>query len=67
MLRAESPQTRQTAGGTEQEAARCVWSQRYIDTPICRLRDADGDGTFEETLYYVTDAGHNVTAMVAEP
>ena len=54
-----------------------VWDIRYLDSPICRLRDAnddwdaDGDGEkdpgsdgLEETLYYLTDANHNVTALV---
>ena len=54
-----------------------VWDIRYLDSPICRFRDAnddwdaDGDGEkdpgsdgLEETLYYLTDANHNVTALV---
>jgi RHS repeat-associated protein len=43
------------------------WATRIdIDTPIARLRDIGADGTVDQTLYYVTDAQHNVTAMVAE-
>jgi len=34
-----------------------VWDQSYIDTPVVRFRDA-------ETLYYTTDANHNVTSLV---
>jgi len=54
-----------------------VWDIRYLDSPICRFRDAnddwdaDGDGEkdpgsdgLEETLYYLTDANQNVTAVV---
>jgi RHS repeat-associated protein len=43
-----------------------TWGLGYIDTPIARLRDIGADGTVDQTLYYVTDAQHNVTAMVAE-
>ncbi len=38
-----------------------------MDTPVLRWRDLDGDGDFDgsdETLYYTTDANHNVTALV---
>ena len=42
-----------------------VWDLSYVDTPILRLRDADGiGGGLEEMTYYVTDANHNVTALV---
>ena len=45
-----------------------VWSPRYVDTPIVRFRDMNGDGDFvdegDETLYYLTDANYNVTALV---
>jgi hypothetical protein len=54
-----------------------VWDAQYIDTPVCRMRDANGfatgggtnqdasgDGTLEETMYYLTDANHNVTALL---
>jgi len=48
--------------------AQYVWSPRYVDTPIVRFRDMNGDGDFDdtedETLYYLTDANHNVTALV---
>jgi len=46
-----------------------VWDIRYIDAPVLRWRDADGnsetgDGGLEETLYYCNDANMNVTALV---
>ncbi len=45
-----------------------VWSQRYIDAPVVRFHDANGDGDVADegdtTLYYTTDANHNVTALV---
>jgi len=43
-----------------------VWSARYIDAPVLRDRDADesADGTLEERLYYTTDGGANITALV---
>ena len=42
---------------------------RYIDTPILRWRDDDGDDTWcedGETLYYCTDAKMNATSVVGE-
>jgi len=60
--------------------AEYVWDPHYADAPAARFRDADGytddnqngvidpaeqgDGTREEALFYVTDANHNVTAVV---
>ena len=53
-----------------------VWSPRYIDAPVIRDRDSDGDGEagdgslgktnsgLDERLFYVTDANFNVTALV---
>ena len=43
-----------------------VWSARYIDAPVLRDRDADGQSGngLEERLYYTTDANMNVTALV---
>jgi RHS repeat-associated protein len=43
-----------------------VWSARYIDAPVVRDRDADGQSGngLEERLYYTTDANMNVTALV---
>ena len=41
-----------------------VWSPRYIDSPVVRFRDADNNDDFDETLYYSTDATHNVTALI---
>jgi RHS repeat-associated protein len=44
--------------------AQYVWSGRYVDAPVCRFRDTTGDGVSDETLYYLTDAQMNVTALV---
>ena len=33
-------------------------------TPILMRRDSDNTGTFDQTSYYLTDANHNVTALV---
>ncbi len=43
-----------------------IWSPRYIDAPVCRLRDtsATPDGVMDEKLFYTTDANMNVTALV---
>jgi RHS repeat-associated protein len=44
-----------------------LWDTRYIDTPICRWRDANvEDPDLEETVYYTTDANHNVTAVIQQ-
>jgi len=44
-----------------------VWSQRYIDAPVCRdeNKDADGDcmSGSDERLYYLTDANMNLTTL----
>jgi len=60
------------AAESEMTLARCqyIWSPRYIDSPILRDVDADGDGDCTEgsggsaRLYYMTDANHNVTGLV---
>ncbi len=42
-----------------------VWGVHYIDSPLCRDRDADDNGTsLEERIYYLTDANMNVTTLV---
>ena len=44
-----------------------VWDLRYIDAPVVRWQDANGDGDTSdtnETLYYTGDANMNVTAVV---
>src|SRR5690349_13897054 len=50
-----------------------VWDQGYVDTPVVRFLDANTDGDVtdtlggagqkDNTLYYLTDANHNVTAV----
>jgi hypothetical protein len=47
-------------------ATQYVWDLRYIDTPILRDRDTNGDGTMDERLYYTTDANHNVSVRSAK-
>ena len=54
--------------GTPAAAAKVqyLWDPRYIDTPVCRWRDADPNvAGLEEVLYYTTDANFNVTALVS--
>jgi hypothetical protein len=45
-----------------------VWDLSYIDAPVVRFRDGNADSDYEDsvdnTLYYTTDANHNVTALV---
>ncbi len=55
-----------------------VWDLRYIDSPVLRDRDSDGDGVagdgglgmdesgLDERLYYTTDANFNITALFDE-
>ena len=41
-----------------------IWDKRYIDAPIVRFRDADGNGSLEETLYFAQDSKFNSTALI---
>ena len=45
-----------------------VWSARYIDAPIARFHDGNGDGDCldagDNVRYYAGDANYNVTAAV---
>jgi RHS repeat-associated protein len=44
-----------------------VWDFRYIDAPVVRWQDSNGDGDTSdsgETLYYTSDANMNVTAVL---
>ena len=45
-----------------------VWSARYIDAPILRDENTDGDEDCidgsDERLYYLTDANFNVTCLI---
>lgn len=52
-----------------------LWDLTYIDTPVLRWHDANTDGdladvspdapgpTYDNTLYYTTDANNNITAL----
>jgi len=44
-----------------------IWDPRYIDAPAVRFRDGNTDGDLgdseDDTLYYLTDANFNVTAL----
>ncbi len=46
-----------------------VWSARYIDAPIARFHDGNGDGDLldlgDNIRYYTGDANYNVTAVIA--
>ncbi len=54
-----------TAPDTLQPEYQFVWSQRYIDAPVLRDKNTDEDDLCDdETLYYLTDAQMNVTALV---
>ena len=49
------------------EIASYTWDITYIDAPLVRFRDTDGDGLFNatgETVYFTWDANHNITALV---
>jgi RHS repeat-associated protein len=50
--------------GALEPVTQYVWSLRYVDSPI--LRDSFSGGTLvpADRLYYLTDANHNVTAVV---
>ena len=54
--------------GTTIESNDYVWSARYVDSPIVRFHDDNGDGDLfdagDNTHYYTTDANHNVTAVI---
>jgi RHS repeat-associated protein len=41
-----------------------VWSLQYVDSPILRDTYSGGELQSSERLYYLTDANHNVTAVV---
>jgi len=45
-----------------------VWDPRYVDTPILRDENKDGDGDCidgtDQRIYYAHDANYNVTALV---
>ena len=45
-----------------------VWSPRYIDAPIVRFHDSNGDGDLvdpgDNTRYYTGDANYSVTATI---
>ena len=45
-----------------------VWSARYIDAPIVRFHDGNGDGDYldagDNIRYYTGDANYNVTATI---
>jgi len=50
-------------GGLQPET-QYVWSLRYIDSPVLRDRFTSGTIVPGERLFYLTDANHNVTAVV---
>jgi RHS repeat-associated protein len=58
-------QRKTPSGGSSSVYVQYVWSARYIDAPVCRFRDADGNAGngLEECVYYLTDANMNVTAL----
>jgi RHS repeat-associated protein len=59
---------RQSPIANPQSLTSYVWSPRYVDSPVVRFHDANGDGDLldvgDNTRYYTTDANHNVTATI---
>ena len=54
-----------SSDGVFQSGQQYVWSLGYIDTPVLRdSYDAAGDLVAADRLYYLSDANHNVTAVV---
>ena len=52
---------------SERECTSYDWDITYIDAPLVRFRDVNGDGQFTaagETVYFTWDANHNITALV---
>jgi RHS repeat-associated protein len=41
-----------------------IWSPRYVDSPIVSFYDDPYQPQYNNTLYYTTDANHNVTATI---
>lgn len=61
-----------STSGTLSSVDQYVWDLSYIDTPVVRFHDGNADGDVEDTigtspadntLYYMTDANHNVTGL----
>ena len=40
-----------------------TWGTRYIDDLVLRTRDTDTNGSLDETVYALQDAGWNITAL----
>jgi len=40
-----------------------TWGTRFVDDLVMRTRDTDSNGTLDETLYALQDAGWNITAL----
>jgi RHS repeat-associated protein len=59
---------RQSPIANPQSLTSYVWSPRYVDSPIVRFHDGNGDGDYldagDNIRYFTTDANHNVTAAV---
>jgi len=59
-------EARQSPISNPQSLTSYVWSARYIDSPIVRFHDGNGDGDYldagDNIRYYTTDANYNVTA-----
>ncbi len=54
--------------GSDNVLKQYVWDARYIDAPVLRWRDGNTDDDLDDegddTLYYMTDANFNVTALI---
>lgn len=53
-----------TSPGIDRRAQQ-FWGVRYIDDAVARRMDADLDGVYENTWFYVTDAQFSVIAMLS--
>ncbi|NLE39844.1 MAG: RHS repeat-associated core domain-containing protein, partial [Pirellulaceae bacterium] len=55
-------------GGATVASNQYVWSPRYVDSPVVRFHDGNGDGDYadagDNVRYYTNDANYNVTATI---
>ena len=69
LVAANSPTAVVTLSTSGVTVTQYVWDALYVDTPIVRDMDVNGDGdcidTGDQHLCYLTDANHNVTGLVS--
>lgn len=54
----------QSAFGGYGETLQYVWTPGYVDGLVARFQDTDGNGSFDEAMYALTDANWNVMGLV---